>query len=1073
MRLSKLELLAYGPFRGLTLDFSAPGIHVVLGRNEAGKSTTLRAITGLLYGIDAKTPDAHVHKNADLRIGGVLEDAEGKRVRVVRRKGNANTLLDDREQPIDEGVMKRLLGGVSKETFVHAFGLDHDTLEAGARALLEGKGDLGESLFDASVGGGGEVQRLLAELTAEADKLYKPRGSALPLNDALKSFAEAQKAVREKESRPEAFLEQERGLEEAIRDREACVATKKELETRRARLARARRRIPLERRRERIIERRGELGAAFGQTARIDGLKDRFSVYERTVAQRRALLAEAERLAQSVADAARRAGVDPGASAEGLRLDARKEARVHALLAERTTLVDRLEAAGVDIVRLERELARLSESARASGVESPAEGESKKTGANAASGQALATALERARALGEIEARLAAEAARSDRRTKDLESKVATLGLFDGTLEALVALRLPAIASVERLEARGEDVARTIARLDERLLDLEREASSIEKQLAGHSGDFAPPDASALRAARTARDDAWKAVRAATDVAARAAAEVAMEGLLREADAVADRMIREADRVTILARLRSEAETNARQREKLAEEKARALRDRAGLDGELAALFAEAKIQPLGFAEMRQWLDRHARIVAEYATVSEARASLHEEEARVANAKGELARALAAAGHPDASEANKLAELVAVAAQRVAEIEAARRAAEDAARGAVEVQTKLDERVAVRTRDEAALADVIVKLGELTAKLGIPTDATAPEVTRSIEALRDLFDVIDKRADAEAKARVADADVRAFEADLARAIAELAPDLASMELRDAAPALFARGAAAKETARELSTVEGQLENEGEVTLDDADRAIVADPEAAERLEEELAERASELDLETSRLTERIGALRSGLEQMRAESHAAEAAATAQQKLSRVREHAERWCRVKLAAVLLSREIERYREENQGPLVAASSALFSRLTLGSFSGIKAGFDDKDRPSLRCVRADGATEVDVSGLSDGTRDQLYLSLRLASLVRRAGVAESMPLVLDDVLIQLDDQRASAALGVLAEVSRTMQVLFFTHHARLVELARASVAARARVVHELVSGPYALQSPAAGAG
>ncbi|MCW5835473.1 MAG: AAA family ATPase [Labilithrix sp.] len=205
MRLATLELLAYGPFRGVALDFSSPGVHVVLGRNEAGKSTTLRAITGLLYGIDAKTPDAHVHRFADLRVGGVLEDAAGARVRVIRRKGNANTLLDEREQPLDEGVMKKLLGGVSKETFTHAFGLDHGALEAGAKALLEGRGDLGESLFDASVGGGGEVQRLLAELNAEADRLYKPRGSALPLNDALKSFAEAQKAIREKESRPEAF----------------------------------------------------------------------------------------------------------------------------------------------------------------------------------------------------------------------------------------------------------------------------------------------------------------------------------------------------------------------------------------------------------------------------------------------------------------------------------------------------------------------------------------------------------------------------------------------------------------------------------------------------------------------------------------------------------------------------------------------------------------------------------------------------------------------------------------------------------------------------------------------------
>ena len=56
-----------------------------------------------------------------------------------------------------------------------------------------------------------------------------------------------------------------------------------------------------------------------------------------------------------------------------------------------------------------------------------------------------------------------------------------------------------------------------------------------------------------------------------------------------------------------------------------------------------------------------------------------------------------------------------------------------------------------------------------------------------------------------------------------------------------------------------------------------------------------------------------------------------------------------------------------------------------------------------------------------------------------------------------------VQLDDQRASAALAVLAEVSRTMQVLFFTHHARLVELARATVAEDQLVVHELVSGPY----------
>jgi len=172
MRIAKLDLLAYGHFRGLSLDFSQAGLHVVMGRNEAGKSTTLRAITGLLYGIDRFTQDAHVHKPTDLRIGGLLESARLKqRIRVIRRKGNTNTLTNEHGEPIDESVIDKLVGGISEETFKNAFGLDHNTLEGGAKALLEGRGDLGESLFDASVGGGGEVQRLLAELHAEADRI--------------------------------------------------------------------------------------------------------------------------------------------------------------------------------------------------------------------------------------------------------------------------------------------------------------------------------------------------------------------------------------------------------------------------------------------------------------------------------------------------------------------------------------------------------------------------------------------------------------------------------------------------------------------------------------------------------------------------------------------------------------------------------------------------------------------------------------------------------------------------------------------------------------------------------------
>jgi uncharacterized protein YhaN len=1066
MRLSRLELLAFGPFRGLTLDFSAPGLHVVLGRNEAGKSTTLRAITGLLYGIDAKTPDAHVHKFADLRIGGVLEDGNGERIRVVRRKGNTNTLLNDRDQAVDESVMKKLLAGVSKETFVHAFGLTHEALAAGAQALLEGKGDLGESLFDASVGGGGEVQRLLAELKAEAERLYKPRGSALPLNDALKSFAEAQKAVREKESRPEAFLEQERGLDEVTKEREARIKTKAELGTRRARLERAQRRLPLERRHQRAIEKRTELGLSVEHVGRIEGLAERFAGYKHAVDQRRTLLVEAERLADRVTEAARRAGIDAHSDAESLRLDARKETRINGLLRDRTKLVGAIEAARTEIAKQERELARLNEAAGAL-PETRDGARPKQAEPGDWDGVQLASALERARNLGDIEARVATKRAQVERKGKELESKALADGLFRGTLEAFVALRVPSVASVERLEARVDASAQAIARFAERLADLEKEAASIEKQIACHAGDFAPPDAAVLHAARTARDEAWRGLREATEEARRSA-EVEVERLLREADSVADRMIREADRVTALARLRSEAETNARQMEKVKADRAQAIADRAALDAELGALFAEIGIQPphaAAFAEMGAWLDRHAQISDAFDTLRDVASDVLDDEQKIEGARHDLHRALAAVeGDGGGGSIPRLGELIAIGTRRLATIETARRAAAEAARAVVKVRVDLDERLAAQRRDEAALADVSTKLVELIAPLGVPVDASADEVNRSIEALRELFALADKRADVEARARGLDTEIRAFEADLERAIGELAPDLSSVELRDAAPMLFSRAAEARDNAQELQRLARELETEREVVLDEAERALVSnDPDATERALEELREQIEEADADLSRLTERIGGIRTGLEQMRGESNAAEAAGAAQIHLARVREHAERWCRVRLAAHLLSREIERYREENQGPLLSSSSAFFTRLTLGSFSGIKAGFDDKDRPCLRCVRADGMSEVDVSGLSDGTRDQLYLSLRLASLIRRAEVAETMPLVLDDVLIQLDDQRASAALTVLAEVARKMQVLFFTHHARLVDLARASVSTSELVVHELVSGPY----------
>jgi uncharacterized protein YhaN len=217
--------------------------------------------------------------------------------------------------------------------------------------------------------------------------------------------------------------------------------------------------------------------------------------------------------------------------------------------------------------------------------------------------------------------------------------------------------------------------------------------------------------------------------------------------------------------------------------------------------------------------------------------------------------------------------------------------------------------------------------------------------------------------------------------------------------------------------------------------------------------------DEIETAIEEANEQQEQLNRHIWSLDEGLKQWEAGDSAADAAAEAQEHLAAIKGHVRNYLRLRLAAVVLRREIERYREENQGPLLARAGELFPRLTLGRYRGLRVGFDAGDDPVLRCVRADG-TEVGVDpDLSEGTRDQLYLALRVASLERHALLNAPMPVVLDDVLVHFDDARAAAALTVLAELATKTQVLLFTHHPRVLELARAVLPEEARVEHELL--------------
>ena len=195
----------------------------------------------------------------------------------------------------------------------------------------------------------------------------------------------------------------------------------------------------------------------------------------------------------------------------------------------------------------------------------------------------------------------------------------------------------------------------------------------------------------------------------------------------------------------------------------------------------------------------------------------------------------------------------------------------------------------------------------------------------------------------------------------------------------------------------------------------------------------------------------------VGTLEQVLRSFDTSGRAANAAEEAEAARAKALDLRDEYIRRHLAAALLKAAIDRFREDHQGPLMNRGSAIFATLSLGNFSGLTAGYSDKDEPILHCVHQDGH-KVTPDQLSDGERDQLYLALRVASLEHFLNKSDPIPLVVDDVLVNFDDKRSRAALQVLAKLAESTQVLLFTHHATIRNLAIDTVPAEGLRVVEL---------------
>ncbi|MCC6748844.1 MAG: AAA family ATPase [Deltaproteobacteria bacterium] len=1168
MKIKRLDLLAFGPFTKETLDLSdgKPGLHVVQGPNEAGKSSTLRALKAWLFGIEARCTDNFVHDHKQLRVGGVLETSGGEELACVRRKGNKDTLLDaGTEAPIGDDTLSKLLPGLDEKLFSQLHGLDHAGLVQGGQAILEQSGDLGKSLFGAALGTMGKTN-LLGELAAEADGLFKSRGQNQLINAAAAKLKEARREEKQALVSVREWKDLQKELkeaEEAVARIDAAIA---EARRGKSKLERFRRVAgPLAERRE-LLERQAGLeddvllSEDFG--ARRQAALDKLSLAGERLQKASAKLDRVQKEAGGIdvpqgllenREAIEELQLQLGAFQKSVRdkpaQDAKRRDHRNAAQDLLTGIRPDLDLESVEtlkpLLNKKRLIATLAQDSsllkqktgqlEAKHRELSDEKASLEQQLEALSGPgqdvaSLQAATRAARNEGDLAKALHKARSAASQHEEACSRELSRLGRFDENLEELTRQAMPEKAVLDSFE-------RKFDALDEQARETVRRQAEAKQALGHHEESLKAllrssqvPSLDELQAARDHREQGWQLIRgtfidgtdpgaAATQYAGRRDLPGAYEQAVLTADDMADRLRVDAQRVQERASLESQIEA----KQELLSRLDGTLSEQAASRGQLEIAWQAAWngiTDQVGTPkEMKEWLQRVEQLLQKAGQLDGAKAEVRVLEATQASHLEALTAELRKLGQQPEPETEGLEALLARCEQLASQQESATRRKRELEAALQKLELQLKNATEARRQAEEELERWGLDWAEAVEGLGLGTNPHPDLALATMEKLEALFGQLKEADTAHKRIYGMDKDEERFTAAVTQLAQRIALDMGEQTPAEVTQSLVRRLGKAQADAASLQKLRAQLreleeevaEARQEIQLAEQSLAalrveagVATDEEVApvaersqhkrqlaSRLEtlqqqlhqsgeghriDELEEEARELDAdqagnELTQLDAKLPvlererdagrdhrqALLVKLQTLDGSSKAAEAAERAEQLVAGIIPDAEQYLRLTIARLILEEQMERYRQENQTPVLRRAGELFARLSLGSFSGLRDELDDDGQPVLLGVRPD-KTEVSVDGMSDGTRDQLFLALRLATIELQRDQQDPLPFVVDDILVGFDDARSKACLEVLAEFAQKTQVLVFTHHSMVAQAAKELGKEKGVFVHEL---------------
>jgi hypothetical protein len=594
----------------------------------------------------------------------------------------------------------------------------------------------------------------------------------------------------------------------------------------------------------------------------------------------------------------------------------------------------------------------------------------------------------------------------------------------------------------------------------------------------------------------------------------------AYEDAVRHADVIADRLRRETARVEKKSLWIEQVAGHTDSLAKTRNVRAEVIRMHEELDAEWRSVWLPTSMEPLTPGEMLDWLERRRELIEQIRSVAALRLQVAGVGDLLRQRRETFASALAAARAPATGSLAELVETARRVVQRADENRTSRRdldrererLAREASKGErarADLETELSNwgrqwatavaglPVASDTKPETVqevvrLLDAVAGDSEqiigLTHRIGTmerddhefstAVHGLAARVGLTDELSTDSLVTIKKLNEAATAAKQYEDEAASIQDDLVRIQEALLRSKDDAERQRRELAGLCKEAGVEEPDRLPEAIEqasrrrdllNQIEEQrvallsgcGGRSLDDLIGAVNAlNLDALPAQLEELEKRQQEYEARRQQCARRAVELEQEFQFHEAAGNLSEAAAQKQDAGARITCLAEEFLEQAIAGRLMNVAIDRYRKRHQDPLLERAGEYFRDLTCGSFSGLAVDFDDANTRVMRGVRSGSNEHVGIAGMSDGARDQLFFALRLAYIEDHCGRFGACPIILDDVLMAFDDQRAAAALRVLGDLSKKTQVLVFTHHAHHVELARQTLAGDALIVHTLAA-------------